>query len=185
MTTIIEQRGNFKVTGRRVAYENPWIRVIEDQVIRPDGNPGIYGVIEIGKGKGGVAILPVDRDLNVYLIEEFAYAQNENTLEVAGGGVDEAEDAAAAAHRETSEELGITKFDLVPFGKTDSSISIKRGPSYMFLAHNFDPAEFRPEPGIHIHKLALTDAVDMVMAGKILASTTCVLILMAARHFKI
>ena len=28
------------VTSSRTAYENPWIRVVEDEVIRPDGEPG-------------------------------------------------------------------------------------------------------------------------------------------------
>ena len=32
-------------TRRRVAYENPWITVWHDEVTRPDGNPGIYGVV--------------------------------------------------------------------------------------------------------------------------------------------
>ena len=32
--------------SRRLVYENPWIRVREDQVLRPDGQPGIYGVVE-------------------------------------------------------------------------------------------------------------------------------------------
>jgi len=35
------------VTSSRTAYENPWIRVVEDEVIRPDGEPGLYGVVEV------------------------------------------------------------------------------------------------------------------------------------------
>ena len=35
------------VTRTRVAYENPWIVVREDQVVRPDGSPGVYGVVEV------------------------------------------------------------------------------------------------------------------------------------------
>lgn len=26
-------------------YENPWIKVVENQVINPSGNLGIYGVV--------------------------------------------------------------------------------------------------------------------------------------------
>jgi enoyl-CoA hydratase/carnithine racemase len=33
--------------GSRVVYENPWIRVREDAVERPDGTPGVYGVVEV------------------------------------------------------------------------------------------------------------------------------------------
>ena len=31
----------------RPVYENPWIRVREDQVRRPDGGAGVYGVVEV------------------------------------------------------------------------------------------------------------------------------------------
>ena len=27
-------------------YENPWIKVVENQVINPSGNVGIYGVVD-------------------------------------------------------------------------------------------------------------------------------------------
>ena len=34
----------------RAVYENPWIRVREDSVVRPDGTPGVYGVVEVRQG---------------------------------------------------------------------------------------------------------------------------------------
>ena len=37
----------WNVTGSREVYANPWIRVVEDRVERPDGSPGIYGVVEM------------------------------------------------------------------------------------------------------------------------------------------
>ena len=43
----------------RSVYENPWIHVREDQVLRPDGLPGIYGVVHF-KNRA-VGVLPVDR----------------------------------------------------------------------------------------------------------------------------
>ena len=50
----------------RAVYENPWIRVREDQVIRPDGLPGIYGVVEF-KNRA-VGVLPVEDDGSVWLV---------------------------------------------------------------------------------------------------------------------
>ena len=35
-----------KTKASRVVYENRWMRVREDQVRRPDGSDGVYGVVE-------------------------------------------------------------------------------------------------------------------------------------------
>ena len=42
----------------RPVYENPWIAVREDQVLRPDGKPGIYGVVHFKNA--AIGVLPVD-----------------------------------------------------------------------------------------------------------------------------
>lgn len=35
-----------QVISSRTAYQNRWMAVREDHIIRPDGSPGIYGVVE-------------------------------------------------------------------------------------------------------------------------------------------
>ena len=57
--------------SRRLVYENPWIRVREDQVLRPDGQPGIYGVVEF-KNRA-VGVLPVDEGGDVWLVGQYRY----------------------------------------------------------------------------------------------------------------
>ena len=44
----------WRTLSSRPIYSNPWIKVREDQVIRPDGNPGIYGVVEMQSWAIGV-----------------------------------------------------------------------------------------------------------------------------------
>ncbi|MGH9652454.1 MAG: NUDIX hydrolase, partial [Bryobacteraceae bacterium] len=46
----------WKTLASRIAYENRWIRVREDEVVRPDGGAGIYGVVEIRPSVGIVAM---------------------------------------------------------------------------------------------------------------------------------
>ena len=38
---------SWQALDSRVVYENRWIRVREDAVVRPDGGEGIYGVVEM------------------------------------------------------------------------------------------------------------------------------------------
>ena len=42
----------------RHVYTNPWISVREDQVLRPDGSPGVYGVVSVAPAVGVVATVP-------------------------------------------------------------------------------------------------------------------------------
>jgi ADP-ribose pyrophosphatase len=68
MTNVL--RNPWTVESSRVVYENSWIRVREDLVIRPDGNPGIYGVVDIRPSVGVLAIN--DRDEAV-LVGQWRY----------------------------------------------------------------------------------------------------------------
>ena len=49
-----DQRNPWRTISSRLIYDNPWIRVREDQVIRPDGHEGIYGVVHFKNGVRGI-----------------------------------------------------------------------------------------------------------------------------------
>ena len=40
-----EYQSSFVTTSSRAIYANPWIEVIEDKVILPNGTPSIYGKV--------------------------------------------------------------------------------------------------------------------------------------------
>src|ERR1035437_2711398 len=58
--------------SRRVAYENPWLDLYHDDVIRPDGQPDIYGVVHFRHRAIGVVPLDVERDA-VLLVGQYRY----------------------------------------------------------------------------------------------------------------
>src|SRR5690348_9544178 len=92
-----EQRGGWTVKGSNVLYENPWIRVREDQVIQPDGDAGTFGVVELGPA---VAVLPVHEDGTVSLVRVFRYTVDAECIETVAGGMSEGEAPEDAARRE-------------------------------------------------------------------------------------
>lgn len=108
---VNEKRGNWTITGTREIYSNPYgMRFLEDRVIRPDGKPGIRTRII---AKKGVYAVPVDKNKNVHLIDEFYYNWNARTLACICGGIDEGEDSRQAVEKELKQEGGITASDLV------------------------------------------------------------------------
>ena len=74
----------WRTLSTRLAYENPWIRVREDQVTRPDGHPGIYGVVSM-RAKA-IGVLPVHDDGSITLVGQFRYTLNEYSWEIPEGG---------------------------------------------------------------------------------------------------
>ena len=36
----------YKTLASKIVYENPWVRVREDKILKPDGKEGIYSVME-------------------------------------------------------------------------------------------------------------------------------------------
>ena len=44
-------------TSRTSVYRNPWIEVFHDEVVRPDGRPGIYGVVHFRNRAVGAVVL--------------------------------------------------------------------------------------------------------------------------------
>jgi hypothetical protein len=53
-----DEHGNpWRTLSSREVYENNWIRLREDSVTRPDGEPGIYGVVHFRHVAVGVLAL--------------------------------------------------------------------------------------------------------------------------------
>lgn len=92
--------------SRRLVYENPWIMLHEDQVIRPDGQPGIYGVVHYRNRAVGVVAL--DEQDRVLLVGQYRYTLNQYSWEIPEGGARPDETPLAGIQRELLEETGYT-----------------------------------------------------------------------------
>ncbi|WP_067620834.1 NUDIX domain-containing protein [Alicyclobacillus acidiphilus] len=175
----MERRGDWTITQTREAYRNPWIRVVEHQVIRPDGSEGIYGVIDAGHNAGTVVI---DDDDNIVLLEEFVFPLGVTTLQIPSGQYRDGESPLAAAKRELAEETGIAAANWIDLGKFALSGGISTQMSHVFLARELSYGESHLEETeqIVVRKVPLCDAIDMCMTSHIVDSVSLVGIFRAA-----
>jgi len=115
----------------RTVYENRWMRVREDDVTTPDGQPGIYGVVEVRQP--AVFVVPVTADDEVVMIRQHRYPVDRESLEVPAGGTD-GEDPGTAARRELLEETGYTAGSWAELGPTYSLNGLCNAPGSIWLA---------------------------------------------------
>lgn len=174
-----EKRGGWTVQGSDILYENPWIRVREDQVIQPDGEPGTFGVVELIPA---VAVLPVHEDGTVSLVRVFRYTINAECIETVAGGLSEGEAAEDAARRELQEEIGLAADELIDLGETHQTTEIVVSPVRLFVARGLHEVPSNQDPTEELSRLdvPLADAVAWALHGRIVHAATVGLILRAA-----
>jgi len=180
----MKKNGPWKIKKSEEKYKNPWIRVREDIVIRPDGKGGICGVVNM---LNGVYILPLDNEGYVYIIDQFRYIMGKNIIEVAGGSLKKTEDPLETAKRELMEETGIIADKWISLGTIHPLTTVVKSSSSLYLAKNLNFIKASPEgtEKIKVLKVKLREAVRMVMDGIIDNGPSCTLILKVNEYLKL
>ena len=161
----------WRTVGAREVYRNPWLAVTEYAVIRPDGRPGIYGVVDPGDN---VSVVPLDDTEDVWLIGEFRYPTQRFAWTLPSGKVEAGEDTLAAAQRELAEETGLQAAQWELLGAHPLSDGISTQISHIYLARGLRQGAARPEgtEQLTLRRLPLRDAVEACRTGGIADATS-------------
>jgi ADP-ribose pyrophosphatase len=180
----MRENGPWKIKSTKSIYTSELIELYEDEVIKPNNEPGTYTTVRV---KAGVSVLPLDDEGFVYLARDFRYAVGRETIEAVAGAIDEGEEREEAARRELKEELGIEAEDFIELGQVDPMTSLIDSPSYLFLARRglrFKEKELEGGENVKTKKVKLSEAVQMVMRSEITHGSSCVLILRAGDYLE-
>jgi len=150
-----------------VAYENEWITVFHDEVTRPDGQPGIYGVLHY-KGLA-VGIVPIDDEDRVALVGQFRYTLDAYSWEIPEGGVPPDEDPLEGARRELREETGLEAAEWRELGRIHLSNSISDEAGIAYLATGLTAGTPSPEgtEDLEVSWVLFDEALAMTRDGRI------------------
>jgi 8-oxo-dGTP pyrophosphatase MutT (NUDIX family) len=160
-------------TATREIYRNAWFKIREDSVVRPDGTPGIYGVMELPDYAGVVAVDDTNR---IALVRQWRYLYGEQSLEVPAGNASPRDtDALATAKRELQEETGLAASEWASLGRIRYSAVTNTG--HLFLARGItefrENAEPRPDRDdwTELVWMDYHAAIRLLLDGEIVEST--------------
>jgi ADP-ribose pyrophosphatase len=167
----------WQITSEKAVYDNPWINVTEYQVINPSGNPGIYGKVHFKNV--AIGVLPLDEELNTYLVGQFRFALGQYSWEMPEGGGPVGTDPLESAKRELLEETGLKASKWTEIQRLHLSNSVSNELSILYLARNLQQFEAEPEDTeqLIIHKLPFAEVYQMVCDGTITDAMTVAAVL--------
>ena len=153
--------------SRRTAYENAWLTVWHDDVTRPDGEPGIYGVVHFRNLAVGVVALD-DQD-RVVLVGQYRYTLDAWSWEIPEGGVPPDEDPLEGARRELREETGIDAATWHELARVHLSNSVSDEAGILYLATGLTEGVASPEgtEALELRRVPFAEALAMTLDGRI------------------
>ncbi len=153
--------------ARRVAYDNPWITVFHDDVRRPDGAPGVYGVVHYKNVAVGVVAL--DDQGRVLLVGQYRYTLDLYSWEIPEGGAAPGEDPLDAARRELLEETGCRAERWEELLRAHLSNSVSDELAICYLAQELTQGQAEPEgtERLQLRRVPFEEALRMVGRGEI------------------
>jgi 8-oxo-dGTP pyrophosphatase MutT (NUDIX family) len=159
--------GPWRRRTRREAYANAWVTVWHDEVDRPDGSPGIYGVVHFANQAAGVVVLD-DAD-RVLLVGQHRYTLDAYSWEIPEGGVPDGETALDGARRELREETGVEADGWRELCRFHLSNSITDAGGALFAARARDHGDPDPDAteDITTRWVPFDQALAMIAGGEI------------------
>ena len=153
--------------ARRTVYENPWITVWHDEVTRPDGEPGIYGVVHFHSR--AVAVVAVDDAGAILLVGQHRYTLDAYSWELPEGGVGPDESLLDGARRELREETGFAAATWRALCRLSLSNSVTDETGAIYVATGLVAGEAAPEATeeLALRWTPLDEVLAMIDAGEI------------------
>jgi 8-oxo-dGTP pyrophosphatase MutT (NUDIX family) len=159
--------GPWRRRSRRVAYENRWIEVLHDEVDRPDGSPGIYGVIHFRNV--AIGVVAVGEDGRLLLVGQHRYALDRYSWELPEGGAPLDESPEEGARRELAEETGYTAGTIRELFRFTLSNSVTDESGVIYLATDLRAGTAAPEAteDLEVRWASVDEIIGEIDAGEI------------------
>jgi 8-oxo-dGTP pyrophosphatase MutT (NUDIX family) len=158
--------------SRALTYENAWIQVFHDEVLRPDGRQGVYGV---GHPRThAVGVVAIDERDRVLLVGQYRYTLDRYSWEIPEGGVPIGDDMLDGARRELEEETGIRAATWRKIGHFSLANSTSDETGVLYLAADLSHGDAHPDETeeLAVRWMPFDDAIRAVRSGDLFDAMT-------------
>ncbi len=179
------KKGGWEKLSSRIVYKTPWIKVIEDKVIKPDGEKGIYSYLKTNGDS--VFVVPLTDNNEVYLVKLFRYIIGKWSWEIPGGNSD-GEDLLKAAKRELKEETGLVAKSWENVGNFQAMSGVVGEKGHVFIARGLKETKENKkleENIVEIKKVSFRKALRMIHDNEITDGHSIITLSKAALFLKI
>ncbi len=169
----------WKIISTKEHYDNPWVNVVEHQVINPAGNPGIYSVVHFKNL--AICVLPLDDDNNTWIVGQYRFPVEQYSWEIPEGGGPLADAPLDSAKRELLEECGIIARQWTEIATCHLSNSGTDERAIVYVAKGLSFHDSSPEETeiLHVRKIPFEELFQMVMNNEVMDAPTIIAVLKA------
>ena len=153
---------NEKTISEKEIYKGRVVHLTCDEVELENGYKTLREVIH---HPGGVCIVALDEDENVYFVKQFRYPFKTALMEIPAGKLEYGEDHLECGKRELKEEIGATAEKMTYLGCIYPTVAYDTEIIHMYMAEGLDFGEQHLDEGefLDVTKMPLEEAYKMVM----------------------
>jgi ADP-ribose pyrophosphatase len=166
------QEKNAKIDSRFV-FEGKYLKVRHDTIQIHHQSVQTWDIVIT---LGAVAVIPIDSQGRIILVEQWRRAIEQITLELPAGMLDPHESYAECAQRELQEETGLKARSLKPFGGCFSSPGSMSEYIHLYLGQDLTESSLHADDTdwIDVKAITLPEAQKMIANGQISDAKTIV-----------
>ncbi len=155
-----------KTLSSQLIYEGRAVRLRVDTVQMPSGRETTREIVE---HSDCVAIVAIDANDNVLLVNQFRKAVGKELLEIPAGGIEADEDPVATVSRELREETGYLPQKVERLGGFYSTPGYCTEYLHLYLATDLTPSQLYAEDteNIRLTRVPLSQIPELVASGNI------------------
>ena len=173
-----------KTLSSRLIYEGRVVKLRVDTVQTVNGRETTREIVE---HSDCVAIVAIDADENILLVNQFRKPVEKELLEIPAGGIDTGEDPETAVRREMREETGYLPRKVEKLGGFYSAPGYCSEYLYLYLATDLTPSQLHAEDteSIELVRVPITQIPDLIASGSICDAKSIAGLLTYLEHQKV